>query len=76
MTDEVVEIFWACARQKGAEYLLSSRLAGRLNFDLPNYLRWCRCRVSILEGTVRLSALESPERMIASIHRALDDTQV
>jgi pimeloyl-ACP methyl ester carboxylesterase len=74
--EEVVEIFCACARQKGAEYPLSSRLAGRLNFDLPNYLRWCRCRVSILEGTVRLSALESPERMIASIHRALDDTQL
>jgi pimeloyl-ACP methyl ester carboxylesterase len=76
VTDELVEIFLACALQKGAEYPLSSRLAGRLNFDLPNYLRWCRCRVSILEGTVRLSALESPERMIASIHRALDDTHL
>ncbi len=75
-TDEVVEMFWACARQKGAEYPLSSRLAGRLNFDLPNYLRWCRCRVSILDGDARLSALESPAKMVTSIRRALDDTRL
>lgn len=75
-TDEVVGMFWACARQRGAEYPLSSRLAGRLKFDLPNYLRWCRCRVSILDGDARLSALESPGKMIESIRRALDDMRL
>ena len=64
LTEEVVEVFTACAQQSGAEYAIRNFHAGLLKFDLEERIGSLKAPVTLLWGSEPgQPTLESGERL-------------